>query len=124
MYMSQLGIHLLWMKSFSNLNRLRVGGRQITNRTIHVCVTGKVQGVAYRAWMVRIANRLQIKGWVRNRHDGSVEALLQGSSRCVDELLEACKYGPPAAKVLAVEYKVARPCANDGLGNFRQLPNH
>ena len=70
-------------------------------KTIHLCVRGKVQGVAYRAWMVRLANKLQVKGWVRNQHDGSVEALLQGPSKSVNELLEACRSGPPAAATFA-----------------------
>ncbi|MBF9035737.1 acylphosphatase [Rhodobacterales bacterium HKCCE2091] len=68
-------------------------------KAVAVIVTGRVQGVGYRAWVVRSAARLGLNGWVRNEHDGSVSALLDGPPEQVDALLEAMKSGPVAARV-------------------------
>lgn len=66
-------------------------------------ITGRVQGVAYRDWMVRAARTAGIVGWVRNRADGSVEALVAGPADAVDALIASCRHGPPAARVDNVE---------------------
>ena len=66
-------------------------------------ITGRVQGVAYRDWMVRTARAAGVVGWVRNRADGSVEALVAGPSGVVDALIANCRQGPPAARVDDVE---------------------
>lgn len=66
-------------------------------------ITGRVQGVAYRDWMVRAARAAGIVGWVRNRADGSVEALVAGSTDAVDALIASCRRGPPMARVDNVE---------------------
>jgi acylphosphatase len=71
----------------------------IETRTVRVMITGRVQGVAYRAWTERTAKALGLRGWVRNRRNGAVEALFSGSSACVDDMLRRCHEGPPAAKV-------------------------
>lgn len=71
-------------------------------KAVLVRIDGRVQGVCYRAWTVAEALRLGIGGWVRNRRDGSVEALFAGSPEAVDRMLDACWQGPPAAKVSAV----------------------
>jgi acylphosphatase len=70
-------------------------GRQV----VRVLITGCVQGVAYRMWTERNAVALGLEGWVRNRRDGSVEALFSGASERVQEMLRRCRQGPPAAKV-------------------------
>jgi acylphosphatase len=62
-------------------------------------IEGRVQGVGYRAWMVREARRLGLSGWVRNRPDGSVEAVVAGPEPAVQALLTACRRGPAAARV-------------------------
>jgi acylphosphatase len=72
------------------------------NRTVRILITGRVQGVAYRVWTQRSAGRLGLSGWVRNRRDGAVEALLCGSSNGVAEMLRLCGEGPPAAKVNSI----------------------
>ncbi len=66
-------------------------------------ITGRVQGVWFRAWTVENAQGLGLSGWVRNRRDGGVEALFAGEAEAVDEMLLLCHDGPPHAKVDAVE---------------------
>jgi acylphosphatase len=66
-------------------------------------ITGKVQGVWYRAWTIQEAQARGLKGWVRNCTDGSVEALFAGPQAKVDEMIAACHRGPPAARVAGVD---------------------
>lgn len=70
-----------------------------------VIVRGRVQGVWYRAWTVETASRLGLVGWVRNRTDGSVEAIIEGSPDAIEELLEAIWEGPEAAVVESVDVR-------------------
>ncbi len=71
----------------------------------HVVIRGVVQGVWYRAWMKEQALQLGVTGWVRNRRDGTVEALISGRPEAVAELIARCHAGPPAARVERVEVK-------------------
>ncbi|KAJ6913650.1 hypothetical protein NC651_016016 [Populus alba x Populus x berolinensis] len=66
---------------------------------VRVMIKGRVQGVFYRNWTVENAIRLGLKGWVRNRRDGSVEALFSGDSDNVQEMEQRCRRGPPDAMV-------------------------
>lgn len=68
-------------------------------KAVHAIISGRVQGVGYRAWTVKQANRIGISGWVRNRAEGTVEAVFLGEEQAVDVLLEACRKGPLPAKV-------------------------
>ena len=71
--------------------------------TRHLIIRGRVQGVWYREAMHIEAERLGVAGWVRNRRDGSVEALLQGEAGAVEALIRWAWDGPPAARVEAIE---------------------
>jgi acylphosphatase len=66
-------------------------------------VTGRVQGVGYRDWVVEMAERLGLTGWVRNRVDGSVEAVIVGDDAAVGRMIDACRRGPRLARVDAVD---------------------
>jgi acylphosphatase len=68
-------------------------------KSMLVSVTGRVQGVGFREWVSREAVRRALVGWVRNEFDGSVSALIEGPPEAVDEMLEAMKSGPIAARV-------------------------
>jgi len=71
-------------------------------RTVTVRIEGRVQGVYYRAWTDQTARSLGLDGWVRNREDGSVEAVFSGPADKVAEMLQECAGGPPDAKVTKV----------------------
>lgn len=84
-----------------------------------VRITGKVQGVWYRAWTVREAKTRGLSGWVRNRSDSSVEAVFAGPAEAVEAMIAACHRGPPAARVETV---TASPDIDPGVGPFSQAP--
>lgn len=65
----------------------------------HVRLAGRVQGVGYRQWCAFEAERRGLKGWVRNRANGAVEAVLSGPPDTVAAMLDACRAGPPGARV-------------------------
>jgi len=69
----------------------------------HVVIRGLVQGVGYRAWAEREALRHDLEGWVRNRRDGTVEAVLSGPDAALATMLAACRQGPRGARVEAVD---------------------
>lgn len=83
-------------------------------------IEGRVQGVGYRDWAVREAQRLGLSGWVRNRRDGSVELLAAGDRGALDELVRACRSGPPLARVDAI---VESPAAPPASPEFLRLPS-
>ena len=68
-------------------------------RRVRAIVSGRVQGVSYRASTVDEARRLGVVGWVKNRIDGSVELEAEGPAEAIEQLLTWCKDGPPAARV-------------------------
>ena len=65
----------------------------------HVTITGRVQGVGYRAWVREHANARSLEGWVRNSRDGSVEAVFAGPDGVVADMITACGRGPISARV-------------------------
>ena len=78
-------------------------------RTVRAYITGRVQGVWFRAWTEREARRAGLSGWVRNRRDGTVEALFHGPEEAVAGMLKACHDGPPAARVETVRTEAEDP---------------
>ncbi len=76
-----------------------------------VRVTGRVQGVGYRAWVEHRARNHDLQGWVRNRRDGSVEALFAGPAQIVADMVASCGRGPSSARVDAVQEEDAGPDA-------------
>ncbi|HEX7970714.1 MAG TPA: acylphosphatase [Thiobacillus sp.] len=76
-------------------------------KTQHLRIHGRVQGVWYRESMRREAERLGVAGWVRNSPDGSVEAVIQGSTEVVDALITWARSGPPQARVDRIELSEA-----------------
>ena len=67
--------------------------------TLHLRIAGRVQGVGFRESLVAEAERRRVHGWVRNRRDGTVEALLHGAADAVESLIAWARRGPPAARV-------------------------
>lgn len=88
----------------------------MTDKAVAVRVTGRVQGVSFRAWTQAEAEALRLDGWVRNAADGSVEAHLQGPSDAVEAMLRRFREGPSAARVTDVLTETADPVS--GLGGF------
>ena len=68
-------------------------------KTVHLLISGKVQGVFFRAQAKHVAERYNIKGWIKNTQDAKVEALITGETANVDEFIKWCKTGPEEAKV-------------------------
>lgn len=85
---------------------------------IEARITGRVQGVCFRAWTQREAERQGVGGWVRNEPDGSVRALFVGPRDRVAAMIERCRVGPAAARVHGVETDHVTP-APDDLAVFR-----
>ena len=94
----------------------KAGMRIARTLSIH----GRVQGVFYRGWAVETANGLGLTGWVRNRRDGTVEAVIQGEAAAVDRFMALAAQGPPAARVKRVE--AAEIDLDESLTGFTQLP--
>ncbi len=81
-----------------------------------VVIHGMVQGVFYRDTCRRSASSLGVAGWVRNRRDGTVEAVFEGGDAQVQAMVDWCRTGPPLARVLEVESRRERP---EGLAGFQ-----
>jgi acylphosphatase len=77
----------------------------------HVLIKGTVQGVGFRYWTRRAATARGLQGWVRNRRDGTVEAVFAGAERAVADMIKLCRRGPDAAWVDSVDEKPAEPDA-------------
>ena len=86
---------------------------------VRVRIEGRVQGVWYRGWAADQAEALGLSGWVRNRRDGSVEAVFAGPAEVVRRMVAGCREGPAAARVTRV---LDEPFADPVPPGFRQLP--
>ena len=91
----------------------------MARRQVKVMISGRVQGVWYRAWATEEASELGLDGWVRNRRDGCVEAVFAGTPDDIDKMLELCRQGPPLSKVDDVAYSEDKSSVDPG---FKQLP--
>ena len=89
----------------------------MTGRLVRIC--GKVQGVWYRAWTMEEASRRGLRGWVRNRRDGSVEALFAGDLRVIEAMIEICRVGPPLARIDSISSEAT---ADEPPEGFEQRP--
>jgi acylphosphatase len=83
-------------------------------KAVRVTVTGVVQGVGFRYFTHRVAVSLGLEGYVRNRSDGSVEAVAEGNEREVDLFLERVATGPPASSVRGMRVSEIQPAGYDG----------
>lgn len=84
-------------------------------------IHGRVQGVFYRGWSMETARDLGLRGWVRNRSDGTVEALLQGETPAIERFIDMARAGPPAARVDRIEAQPVEP--DESLELFLQRPS-
>jgi acylphosphatase len=75
----------------------------------HLMITGRVQGVFYRAWTTETASSLGLAGWVRNRMDGSVEVMVEGVEATVDQFIALARDGPRAAQVAQIDVSTVPP---------------
>jgi acylphosphatase len=82
-------------------------------------ILGRVQGVFFRAWAAEQARRLGVRGWVRNRRDGTVELQAHGDSEAVEALIARCREGPPSARVERVETEAVEGQGGEG---FEVMP--
>lgn len=71
-------------------------------KSVHAIISGRVQGVGYRAWTVDTAKSLGLCGWVRNRADSTVEAVFQGDDGQCRRMLDECRHGPLYSRVIDV----------------------
>ena len=81
---------------------------------MHVIISGRVQGVWYRAWTQKAALELRLSGWVRNRLDGTVEAVFSGAPEQVEAMIAKCRRGPPLAKVKDIRRTDTDPPGESG----------
>jgi acylphosphatase len=88
--------------------------------TLKLRIEGFVQAVGYRHFAIQEATRLGLDGWVRNRADGSVEALVSGDTKAVEAFVAACGRGPASSRVAHIDLRKADPPAEKG---FRRRPS-
>jgi acylphosphatase len=110
----------MWLRDwYSRGARLKLCAMTEPVTSVRLRIEGRVQGVWYRGWAMAQAQELGLSGWVRNRQDGSVEALVSGPESRLRAMIERCRRGPPAARVDRVLEEPADEPARPG---FRQLP--
>ena len=86
--------------------------------SVRVRITGRVQGVGYRGWTAQTAVILGLSGWVRNRSDGSVEAVFQGGQNQIDQMIDKLYQGPSGTLVSCVTFDLEKFTKNTG---FKQI---
>ena len=91
-------------------------------KSIHLIITGRVQGVGFREWLTHQANCFHLSGWVRNLGEDAVEALISGSAPAVEECERRCWQGPPFASVTEVVARDAAPPERPGFQRRVSVP--
>ncbi len=87
-------------------------------KKVKVFIIGRVQGVGFRAFCRHKAEKLGINGWVRNAHNGGVEAVFEGNEEQVNQMVEWCWQGPPLAQVSDVKIEEEKP---EGFKDFKVI---
>lgn len=106
-------------KSSSNSRKAKsAAGNDITS--LRVVVEGFVQAVGFRNFIIDEAQKLSLDGWVRNRSDGTVEALVSGSTKSVEIFVAACTRGPAGSRVKSLDLHNSEPPAEKG---FHRIPS-
>lgn len=85
-------------------------------KRVHLIISGDVQGVGYRSWVLRYAQDKRLVGWVKNRQDGCVELVAEGLRTTLEELVKQCQHGPEVAWVEHVQ-----TTWGDGTGEFTKF---
>jgi acylphosphatase len=93
----------------------------MAQKIVRLRISGRVQGVGFRAFVADEAEARGLAGWVRNRADRSVEAVLAGEDKIVDEMVGACRRGPPGAKVERLDTEDAHESQLAGRSGFEIL---
>jgi len=88
-------------------------------KNYRIRITGKVQGVFFRASTFRMANEFELTGWVKNENDGSVLISVDGQTAKLNQLLDWCKEGPEFARVYSVDFQVGEPVGFTGFAIIR-----
>jgi acylphosphatase len=91
-------------------------------KTLHLLITGRVQGVGFRDWLVRKAMQLQLNGWVRNVDMDTVETILSGADDAVDACVQLCWRGPSQAKVNQISVTETTLPAEPGFNRKSSIP--
>lgn len=86
---------------------------------VHMIISGDVQGVGFRAWALRFVRGKPIMGWVKNREDGAVEIMAEGSRAILEDFVKACQHGPEVAWVEHVDTEWAQ--ATREFSNFQVI---
>lgn len=94
---------------------------EAARKTVRVIVEGVVQGVGFRYWTERNARSLGLDGWVRNRRDGTVEAVFSGPAETVDEMVRRCRQGPRGAEVMRVRIEERTDAVDPGFTTERTV---
>jgi acylphosphatase len=87
----------------------RIAAGEFAVVAIRIVMSGRVQGVGFRAWAERRARERGLSGWIRNLRDGTVEAVFSGDDGRVDTMIDLCRSGPPHARVEVLERYETEP---------------